>query len=305
VNATVCCANTQYCIIDSNFQPACCDIGSDCGNACPSTLYQCQSTTTISGTATVTAACCPRSCPSTSVFKCASVYGGGCCSYGYICESGNQCSSTVQAATSNAVVSEIPSGCTTSQIACPTSIGGGCCDNGLACTVIDNTNYCAAASGTAVRTGQNGILESGLAAAGSSGLSTGAKAGIGAGIGVGVCLVAGGFLWFCIAHRRRAPRSQASSEQAMSQASVPKSRPTAGRQDSDYFGATAATGPYTEDVTSPDASPGNNRGVPATPQSPRDITAPVEIDSRDQSNVTSPGAFDLQKSPTMELVELP
>jgi hypothetical protein len=89
---------------------------------------------------------------------------------------------------------------------------------------------------------------------------------------------------------------------------VPKSRPTAGRQDSDYFGATAAAGPYTEDVTSPEASPGNpgnNRGVPATPQSPRDITAPVEIDSRDHSYVTSPGAFDLQKSPTMDLVELP
>ena len=223
-----------------------------------------------------------------------------------MCESGNQCSSTVQATTSSALVSEIPSGCTTSQIACPTSIGGGCCDNGLSCTVIDNTNYCAAASGTAVRTGPDGILETGIAeTSGSSGLSTGAKAGIGAGIAVGACLVAGGLIWFCIAHRRHARQSPSSSEQGMTQVSAPKSRPSAGRQDSDYFGPTAAAGPYTEDLMSPARSPGNNRGVPISPQSPGDIAAPVEIDSRDHSNATSPGAFEMLKSPTTEVIELP
>lgn len=317
VNATVCCPNTAYCIVDSTFTAECCDIGSNCGNACDSAHYQCESSTTISGTATVTAACCPRSCPSISQFKCASAYGGGCCPFGYACESGNSCSATAAATTSNAaVVSEIPSGCTTSQIACPTTEGGGCCGIGLTCTVVDNTNYCASASSSAMRTGPDGILASGISESSkSSGLSTGAKAGIGAGVALGACVVIGGLLWFCVVHRRHARARQSqheSSAPALSQVSgsnANTNRPSPGRGlNSDYSGPSAKAGPFTDNVMSPGSSPGTNRGVPLSPDSPGDIAAPVEIDSRDHSNVTSPGYIDEYiKGPNMTEfpIELP
>jgi hypothetical protein len=52
-------------------------------------------------------------------------------------------------------------------------------------------------------------------------------------------------------------------------------------QRSDYFGPTAAAGPFSEDHLVLPTSPGiNSRGVPLTPQSPGDIAVPVEIDSR-------------------------
>jgi len=318
VNATVCCPNTQYCIISTDYTPKCCDIGSDCSseNNCDTAHYQCSSTTTISGTATVTAACCPRSCPSVSQFKCASAYGGGCCPFGFACESGNGCSSTVAPTTSNAaVVSEIPSGCTTSQIACATSLGGGCCNVGLACTVVDNTNYCASASSSAMRTGPDGILASGVSESSKpSGLSTGAKAGIGAGVAVIALIVIGALGWFCVVHRRREKaRSQhESSAPALSQVSGSKtdgSRPSPGRRlASDYLGPAAKAGPFTESPTSPGSSPGANRGVPISPHSPGDIAAPVEIDSRDHSNVTSPGYTSMDeymKAPHENAHELP
>jgi hypothetical protein len=300
VNATVCCPNTQYCQINSTFSAQCCDIGSTCGNPCDDAHYVCSSTATISGTATVTAACCPRSCPSISQFKCASAYGGGCCPFGYACESGNSCSATAAATTSNAViVSEAPSGCTTSQIACPSTMGGGCCGVGLSCTVVDNTNYCASASTSAMRTGPDGILASGVTESQkSSGLSTGAKAGIGAGVALGACMIIGGLLWFCVVHRRhaRAARSQhESSAPALSQVSGSKSegsRPSAGRKlTQDYFGPAASAGPFTNTL-SQGTSPGADRGVPLSPDSPGDIASPVEIDSRNHSNVTSPGYID-------------
>jgi hypothetical protein len=318
VNASVCCPDSQYCIIDSSFSAKCCDIGSLCGNACDSSHYQCKSTATISGTATVTAACCPRSCPSISQFKCASAYGGGCCPFGYACESGNSCSATATATTSNAaVVTEVPSGCTTSQIACPTSLGGGCCAVGLSCTVVDNTNYCASASSSAMRTGPDGILASGVSETSKhSGLSTGAKAGIGAGVALGACVVLGALLWFCIVHRRRerVKSQHESSAPALSQVSGSKAdtnrRGPGGRLGSDYSGPSAKPGPFAESPTSPGSSPGANRGVPLSPQNPGDITAPVEIDSRNHSNGTSPGYISMDeymKGPSANeyAVELP
>ena len=194
VNASVCCPNTQYCQINATFAAQCCDIGSTCGNPCDDAHYVCSSTATIAGTATVTAACCPRSCPSVSQFKCASAYGGGCCPFGYACESGNSCSATATTSTA-AVVSEAPSGCSTSQIACPSTMGGGCCGVGLSCTVVDNTNYCASAGTSATRTGPDGVLASGATGSPqSSALSTGAKAGIGAGVALGACVILGGAL---------------------------------------------------------------------------------------------------------------
>lgn len=82
-------------------------------------------------------------------------------------------------------------------------------------------------------------------------------------------------------------------------------RPAPGRQasqPSDYFGPAATAGPFTEEgnhtsqATSPgyrtaQGSPGYERGVAVIPQSPGDIVTPVEIDSREQSNVNSPSQF--------------
>ncbi|KAH7350991.1 hypothetical protein BKA65DRAFT_549972 [Rhexocercosporidium sp. MPI-PUGE-AT-0058] len=312
-NTSFCCENDNYCIINNTFGLTCCPIGSNCGiTACDSAHYICPSTITNSGKATTTTACCARSCPTTSQFKCDASFGGGCCGYGSVCASGNQCISTATPSPS-AIVSQIPSGCTTSQIACPTSIGGGCCDVGLACTVVDNTNYCAASTGMATRTGVNGILATAVPKS-SGGLSTGAKAGIGAGVAVLACVAVGIFLWFCLAHRRRSRSDQSvtASGPEMSQGSeAGLKRPSHGRQASDYFGPTAAPGPFTEGATSPTSpisrSPGGIRGVPMNPQSPGDITTPVEIDSRDHSNVTSPRLFEYSKSgqTTNHPVELP
>jgi len=87
-------------------------------------------------------------------------------------------------------------------------------------------------------------------------------------------------------------------------------RPSNGKSGSDYFGPTAAHGPFTEPHDSAATSPGAYRGVPVSPQGPADITVPVEIDSRSSrghSNVTTPQAFEYVKGPgtTVEPVEMP
>lgn len=310
VGATVCCDNSEYCIIGLK-GPSCCAIGSDCSNdtPCNSLSYFCSGTATFTvGTAEATGSCCARSCTNTSAYKCAATYGGGCCSFNSQCGSNNACV-PVSTSTSAPIVSEVPSGCTTNQILCPTSLGGGCCDNTLTCTVLANTNYCAAPAGTAVRTGTNGILETSVPQ-GSSGLSTGAKAGIGAGLGVAALVVVGLLLWFCVLHRRQARLSQASGSDpgpAMSQASGSAAPKAPNQQAADYFGPAAIAGPFTSDHTSAVTSPGTDRGVPVSPQSPGDIQVPVEIDSRGHSNATSPGNFEYLKSPgvTEHPVELP
>lgn len=299
-STTTCCANDQYCVINNDFSPGCCAIGSTCGLPCGSDEYQCKSTATVSGSATVTAACCPRSCTGTSLYKCVATLGTGCCSFGYACQSGGGCTSTVQSTSQNAIASQFPSGCTTSQITCASSIGGGCCGVGSACTMSNNGYYCVSASQTAQRTGADGSMGTDLSKTTKhSGLSTGAKAGIGGGIAGVALLVAGGVLYFCIRQRRNnRAQTETSSTPAMSQkgGSEAQKPPVARRQTADYFGPTATAGPYTEDVVSPSTSPGGRGGVPVSPQSPGDIAAPVEIDSRDHSNVTSPGAFEYLKS---------
>ncbi|KAM0174000.1 hypothetical protein ACHAPF_006342 [Botrytis cinerea] len=185
-------------------------------------------------------------------------------------------------------------------------MGGGCCDNGFGCTVLSGTNYCAATTGTgsAIRTGSNGILATGSSDVNSTsnnrGLSTGAKAGIGVAVALLVLACVGACIYFFTIHRRRALHSNSSSHRdadnppaAMSQLSGSRishkseskagskiSRPGVsprGRQGSDYFGMTTApSGPFTESAgTSPGLA--SRGGVPATPQSPSDIAAPVEI----------------------------
>jgi hypothetical protein len=251
----------------------------------------------VSGTPTISRACCPRAC-SVSQYKCAASLGGNCCPFGSDCQADGNCIAT--STSSSAATSAIPSGCTTNQFSCATAQGGGCCDNGSRCTVSDNTNYCAAGTSFATRTGPNGFLASSVAPdSGNKGLSTGAKTGIGVGVSVGALLITGALLYFFIIHRRKAaakrqaPGSQphmsqeagstagGESEQNGSRVGGSK-RPTAAREDSqpsDYFGPAPVRGPFTEDHNASGTSPGYGRGVPAHPQSPGDIASPVEIDS--------------------------
>jgi len=326
IDSAACCPNDHYCFVNATFGASCCSIDSVCGSDCSESEYQCSVSTTISGVATATAACCSRTCPGTSAYLCAASYGGQCCDFDSSCVSGGMCATITSSTTSGVVV---PSGsCTTSQTACATGLGGGCCDIGSSCLVLSNTNYCQATTGTnsalATRTGPAGIYATSPApSSGASGLSTAAKAGIGAGVSIGACLALGGLIWFCVSYRRRKLRSQKSSSgrspsgggrpshaAPMSQASGTvtsknSKRPSNGRQgSSDYFGPAAQSGPYT-DVTSPATSPGS-RGVPATPQSPNDIQVPVEIDSRGASATATPG-WEYMKGPGISEhpVELP
>lgn len=207
-----------------------------------------------------------------------------------------------------------PRSCTaTSQYLCASAYGGQCCnyDQGCAsnsqCIATSTSSSIASNTGTATGTGPTG--SSSASSSSSSGLSIGAKAGVGAGVAVGALVVVSGFLWFCLAHRRRAKR--AAAVPAMSQGSDSGAkRPSGGRSGSDYFGPAAAVGPFTEHHDSTATSPGARSGVPVSPQSPGDIAIPVEIDSnqsRGHSNVTTPGAFEFKKGSgtTEEPVELP
>lgn len=166
----------------------------------------------------------------------------------------------------------------------------------------------------ATRTGTDGVSTTAQPnnSGTSSGLGTGAKAGIGAGVAVGALVVIGGLLWFCVSKRRNAARQsgaggseQRNSVPAMSQGSASAAGGRK-RQTSDYFGPTAAAGPFTEfDQHGGEygGSPGSNasRGVPAKPHSPGDIAVPVEIDSRTTSNLPSPGNFEYHAQSPVEL----
>ena len=222
------------------------------------------------------------------------------------------------APTSSAVVSVIPSGCSVAnQFPCASSLGGGCCASGQACVTSGGGEFCSATgSALLTRTGPGGVIATAVTKSSSGGLSTGAKAGIGVGVALGAIAIIGALMWFFLVHRTRARQSEQATSvpPAMSQGSRSErnggpTRPSPRRQasqPSDYFGPAAESGPFTEDHNSPAMSPGSNRGVPATPQSPGDIAVPVEIDSRSHSNVTTPGAFDYQKkSGPSHPVELP
>ncbi|KAH8808037.1 hypothetical protein F5884DRAFT_352049 [Xylogone sp. PMI_703] len=317
VGASGCCQDTEYCYINPHNDLKCCAIGSNCDSFCASTQYQCLKPARINGTATSTASCCDRTCPSTSAFLCASSLGGQCCSYGSVCGSNSACIPTATSSTS-ALVQEIVPGCTTAQISCAASLGGGCCNDGLVCTIVDATYYCASPSGgeQAVRTGADGSMWDDNK--GSSGLSTGAKAGIGVGVAIGVCLFLAAMLWFFMVRRRRAQvLKAASSKGATSEVSGSKVSRPAARQ-TDYFGPHPVVGPYTEDPNSPGpSSPGYDRGVPISPQGPGDITGAVEIDSRGlatnnsisplSSHPVSPGIMEHLKArtPSPPPTELP
>lgn len=189
-------------------------------------------------------------------------------------------------------------GCATGQFSCPALEGGGCCNNGAKCTASDATLLCVATvttgsgsiSPTAIRTGPSGSIDSNftevVTKASSSTLSSGAKAGIGIGVALGVIIIAAGILLFALsrrrAHRRYLAESTVGGHTRSEDSHGEKRLTPRSRNEKDYFGPTAKVGPYTETAStlgmtplgSPDST---NRGVPASPQGPADIAAPVEI----------------------------
>ncbi|KAL9946023.1 hypothetical protein D7B24_007566 [Verticillium nonalfalfae] len=285
---SLCCANDHYCYINPEGEGKCCAIGSNCDSACDATAYQCPTTITRQGTTSASSACCGRSCPTTSFFRCEDEFGGECCPHGHTCASGGICRST-RTPTPSALVTAMDAGCTAAtQRACPDE--GGCCDEWMHCTRVSGEPFCALGNSD---TGYTFTPDSGDG--GSGGLSTGAKAGIGIGIAVGISVLFGIFAWVCIIRRRRRrqrslPPSEGQQQQQQTSRTAQSpgqavsevtdlSRPTRGRGlTQDYFGPAAVEGPYTENAASTTTSPG--RGVPVQANSPNDIAAPVEIDSR-------------------------
>ncbi|KAK2038354.1 hypothetical protein LZ31DRAFT_479040 [Colletotrichum somersetense] len=291
-----CCANTNYCYVKPDNRPWCCPVGSNCDSNCAATAYQCPTTVTrtvsetvATGGAVVTtsvsSACCGRTCPSTSAFRCESRFGGGCCSYGQTCVSGGGCVRAVTPTTSaTALLTPVDPGCTaTTQHACA---DGGCCDRLWDCVVVSGTAACSPGRPTATDVR---IVDDA-----SDGLSTGAKAGIGVGVSVVGCALVVLSAWFCLFRRRRRGTATASerpgrSARAMSEVTS-SSRPTMWRGGTqDYFGPDAVAGPYTETETvasggaaaaaAATTTPGRERGVPLQAHSPSDVVAPVEMDS--------------------------
>ena len=201
-----CCNNDSYCYVNTDFEPRCCPIGSNCSgdSDCSSDAYYCTKTVTQSATATVQTGCCNRPCPATSQFQCAPSQGGKCCPYGSECQSGGQCISTVTHQTTTAAA--VPPGCTTSQFKCQD--GPGCCDDWQHCTSVSGTGYCAA--GNPTNTAFSIVPEP----SSGDGLSTGAKAGIAVGVIVGVGILIGALTWFILAQRKK--RRRALTDQSVS-----------------------------------------------------------------------------------------
>ncbi|KAK1531081.1 uncharacterized protein CCOS01_06184 [Colletotrichum costaricense] len=307
-----CCANTNYCYVKPDNSPWCCPLGSLCDSNCPATAYQCPTTITVTATVSRTtsaasallttslstsSACCGRTCPSPSAFRCESQFGGGCCSYGQTCVSGGRCISTVSASVTSSATGGLkpadPQCTATTQHACDDTAAG-CCDNLMHCTVVSGTAGCAAGNPTA--TGDVGYTTVPEGGSGGGGLSAGAKAGIGVGVALVGCALAGALAWFCFVRRRR--RGTVTGTATMSERSggggrsrgtgagrggvsgVGSERPSRGVRalsdvtsgsrpngpsrgaTQDYFGPDAVAGPYTEtDETG--LSPGSGSGAGA------------------------------------------
>ncbi|OAA54245.1 hypothetical protein SPI_08864 [Niveomyces insectorum RCEF 264] len=309
INSTICCTNDRYCLLDPNtLEPACCLVGSSCGSPCNAAQYACNATTTVTTTRTapssstqlqsdaptvtaivtttttsVFAACCGRRCPGTSMFLCASTFGGGCCSFGQTCASHSQCIWTTNS-NSNAGGGGGATGSMTG-ITTVTGVGGG--------------------GGDKTNNGGGGD--------GGGSLSGGAKAGIALGVVVGAAALIGAATWLCL-HRRWTRRGSSSQSAGGGGVSLPggAGAAAAGTESDgggghsnrlpglaqDYVGPDAVAGPYTDpahaqgDVYGNGSGSGSGagvgvhggaggaaHGVPMRPHGPRDIVAPVEIDS--------------------------
>ncbi|RSL40778.1 hypothetical protein CEP53_013159 [Fusarium sp. AF-6] len=295
-----CCTNDQYCYVNKDGDPKCCQIGSNCAseNLCSKDAtrqYFCTRTVTQSGTAATQEGCCDRKCPRTSLYLCPSDLGGNCCGFGSECRPDGKCAST-KSASQTGLLTPIPSGCTTSQFKC--ADGAGCCDDGQVCTQVSGEGYCAEArpTGSDIR-----VVDDDEDGGGE--LSDGAKAGIGVGAVVGASIIIGGFTWMCLAKRRRRRETTTGESRTAGEGDEVTSTVRDGMTDisgsqarhgltRDYFGPDAVAGPYTDSAISPTtaASPGMGRAVPIQAHGPGDIAAPVEIDStaREGSSFLSP-----------------
>ncbi|KAM5369587.1 hypothetical protein ACJZ2D_008946 [Fusarium nematophilum] len=302
-----CCDNDSYCYVNSDGDPKCCAIGSDCSDdsPCGSTAFFCTRTVTASGTATAREGCCNRRCPGSSLYLCPSSLGGNCCNYDSQCRQGRECAST-KSASRTALLTPIPEGCTTSQHKC--ADGEGCCDDGQVCTQVSGEGFCADAEPTG---SDISIVEDPVT--GDDALSDGAKAGIGVGAVVGTSIIVGGLTWLCISRRRQRQRTASARSYGEGDTSGPRDgmtdiSGTSPRQGltQDYFGPAAVAGPFTERVGSESTSPGQARAVPAQAEQPGDIAAPVEIDStaKDDNGLLSPMTSpSLAHTPNSETID--
>ncbi|KUI74071.1 hypothetical protein VM1G_09986 [Cytospora mali] len=216
INSTLCCSNDRYCIVnETTYEPACCALGSTCGQQCGTDAYYANitTTTTISSTPKVETVyvCRDRSCTSTN-YLCAESFGGNCCPYGADCASGRQClvpsTSSSSSLSMSTISSEIPAGCSLQgQTYCTGA--GRCCNSGYSCTEVSASYMCAQitststpTSGIAAPTGSGVTVEHT-----SHGLSAGAKAGIAIGVIVAAALITGALTYLCIRRHRRTSRS--------------------------------------------------------------------------------------------------
>ncbi|KAK5652460.1 hypothetical protein OQA88_10504 [Cercophora sp. LCS_1] len=210
-----------------------------------------------------------------------------------ICASSSRCLTTQTPSTSSSpLVTQVPTGCTTSQVSCAASLGGGCCALTQSCTLITGRAHCAEITTTPTASGVAKAEEQ-------EELSAGVKAGIGVGIVFGCGLIIGAATWWCL--RRRKTRRQSMSTHRPRPQGVIGAVLGGGRDTTDdnsemvshggqmpgvtqdYFGPDPVIGPYSGfHSPSGGTTPGVDRdrgGVPLIPHGPGDIAVPVEIDS--------------------------
>lgn len=138
INSTLCCENTEYCMInESTLEAQCCDLGSTCGSSCGQDDFYSVVTTTETASGTVTtgtaAVCIGRPCLSTN-YLCPESMGGNCCAFGQECGSSGQCVEVGTAAT----MSVCTSGLFNCGIAAQETR---CCPTGAACTSASPSGY--------------------------------------------------------------------------------------------------------------------------------------------------------------------
>lgn len=183
-----CCQDTEYCYVDKDGEPQCCQIGSNCvdNSVCKSDRFFCTTDITADGSVrTQVTGCCARSCPQTNFYLCPKSLGGSCCPYGAQCRSDGNCVRTKTGAGTTGSGTGAPpgltpastgaDGCAASQLRCPGETG--CCGQGQRCTQLGGSAYCAVA-GTPLSTVDAKPTGDSLS---DSRLSAGAKAGIGIG----------------------------------------------------------------------------------------------------------------------------
>lgn len=102
--SSVCCPNTQYCIVnESSLAIQCCSLGSTCGGTCDEdSFYSLVTTTAVTNAASTSmvnvetfAACLSRKCTGTH-YLCPDIFGGNCCTFGSDCGLGGVCLSPLE-----------------------------------------------------------------------------------------------------------------------------------------------------------------------------------------------------------------